>query len=192
LKVEDCRVETGPKPSAILHPRSSELRSFLQSKLPEYMLPSAFMLLDALPLIPNGKIDHKALPDPITAPVQHAYTPPQSRLEQDIAAIWQKVLGIERIGRDNNFFDLGGHSLRMVLVQSLLREQLGRSVSMLDLFSYPTVSALAQHLGSPSDQGELFNETVQQVEARSESARRRRELQKTAWNTEAQKGEPHG
>jgi acyl carrier protein len=182
-KIEDGISDGSGQLSSILYPPSSipgELRAFLQERLPGYMVPSAFILLDTLPLTPNGKIDRKALPDATTAPAQHAYTPPRSQLEHDIAAIWQKVLGVERIGRDNNFFDLGGHSLRMVQVQSLVRERLGRKVMMLDLFTYPTVSALAQHLGSPSDEGELFTETIQQVEARSESARRRRELQKIA------------
>jgi acyl-CoA synthetase (AMP-forming)/AMP-acid ligase II/acyl carrier protein len=190
-KIEDSRSDAPEPLSSTLDPLFAELRRFLRGKLPDYMVPAAFMLLDTLPLTPNGKLDRKALPNPTVVPTTQVYAPPQSRLEGDIAAIWQKVLGVEQVGRDSNFFDLGGHSLRMVQVQSLLRETLGQEVSMLELFTYPTVSALAQQLGGQPGGLELFTETIQQVEARSESARRRRELQKTSWSTEAQKGERH-
>jgi len=135
-------------------PRSliPDLRAFLSEKLPDYMLPSAFVLLDALPLTRNDKIDRRALPAPEATPTQDgaAYVPPRSAIERDIALIWQSVLGIERVGINDNFFDLGGHSLRMMQVHSQLRELLQRDIAMVDLFRYPTIATLAGYLHAAS------------------------------------------
>jgi amino acid adenylation domain-containing protein len=124
-----------------------ELRAFLKERLPEYMLPSAFVPLDALPRTPNGKLDRKALPAPAARALPAADQSPQTELERTIAAIWQEVLQIETVGRAENFFDLGGHSLRMVAVQHTLQARLQREIAIVDLFRYPTISALADFLG---------------------------------------------
>jgi amino acid adenylation domain-containing protein len=131
-----------------------ELRALLREHLPEYMVPSAFVVLDALPLLPNGKLDRQALPRPeeLRANRDASYAAPRSELEQTIAAVWQAVLQIEQVGAHDNFFDLGGHSLRMLQVQSKLREALKRDIPMVDLFRYPTVSALATALSDPRPQ----------------------------------------
>jgi amino acid adenylation domain-containing protein len=94
-------------------PAGSELRSFLKGKLPEYMLPAAFVILDALPLTPNGKVDRRALPAPdeMSAGNETDYVGPRSPLEQRLVDIWAEVLHLERVGIHQNFFDLGGHSL---------------------------------------------------------------------------------
>jgi acyl carrier protein len=108
-----------------------------------------FVLLDALPLTPNGKVDRRALPDPADAGSRSAvaYVAPQSEIEHTIAQTWREVLDVEKIGRHDNFFDLGGHSLLMIRVQSKLREVLHRDLSIVDMFKYPTISALATYLG---------------------------------------------
>lgn len=124
-----------------------ELRDFLAERLPDYMVPSAFVRLDQLPLSPNGKVDRKALPDPPARPdfgVPLAL--PDSDLERAIADAWQEALGMGQVGIYDNFFDLGGHSLLIIKVHSALVERLRREVSIVEMFQYPTISALAKHL----------------------------------------------
>ncbi|WP_413198525.1 amino acid adenylation domain-containing protein [Nostoc piscinale] len=126
----------------------SELRSFLESKLPSYMIPVAFVLLEALPLTANGKVDRQALPAPDTnrPELADAYQPPQTEVEQTIAQIWQTVLQLENVGIHDNFFELGGHSLLLVQVHSKLREKFTKDLAVLDLFRYPTINSLANYL----------------------------------------------
>ncbi|HEV2852358.1 MAG TPA: non-ribosomal peptide synthase/polyketide synthase [Thermoanaerobaculia bacterium] len=129
----------------------SALRDFARAELPAHMVPSAFVSLERLPLGPTGKVDRKALPTP-AAPERTASqeTQPEAAgtgLEQRIAAIWREVLEVERVGLHENFFDLGGHSLLMARVHGRLQKELGRQVSMVELFQYPTAAALATHLG---------------------------------------------
>lgn len=127
---------------------SAQLRGFLQEKLPETMVPSLFVELPELPRRPNGKIDKSALPvaGKDRSTIATEYVAPVRETERAITVIWQDVLGIERIGIRDNFFDLGGHSLLMVRVHSLLRERFGDELSLVDLFSYPTVESLAKHI----------------------------------------------
>ncbi|HSF38618.1 MAG TPA: non-ribosomal peptide synthase/polyketide synthase, partial [Thermoanaerobaculia bacterium] len=124
------------------------LRSSLQERLPAYMVPAAFVNLESLPLTANGKVDRKALPAPARPHTEEgSYIAPRNLLEQTIAEVWQEVLGLDRVGRDNNFFDAGGHSLLMIQVHARLRERLDRDLTVVELFQYPTVQALAEHLG---------------------------------------------
>ncbi len=134
-----------PKPGVNLSIET--LRTALAQSLPEVMVPQHVVLLAQLPLTPNGKVDRNALPDPVAAPVLQAQAAPQSQLEQAIAGIWQEALGLQQVGLNDNFFDLGGHSLLVVHVQRRLREVCGREVSITDMFRLPTIRALAVHLG---------------------------------------------
>ncbi|WP_433548670.1 amino acid adenylation domain-containing protein [Streptomyces sp. CA-294286] len=120
------------------------LRPWLAERLPDYMVPAFIVELDELPLTPNGKIDHHALPDPVTAITPTAK--PANELERDIMAVWAEVLGHDRIGTQENFFEIGGNSLRVVRVQTRLEELLGRPVPAPKLFEHFTVKALAAHL----------------------------------------------
>ncbi|MBW8873686.1 MAG: non-ribosomal peptide synthase/polyketide synthase [Acidobacteria bacterium] len=122
------------------------LREQLRERLPGAMVPSAFVQLAALPLTPNGKVDRKALPAPV--PVSRDLPPEEGRsaLEDAVAGIWCEVLGVPRVGVEENFFDLGGHSLLLPQVQARLRDRLGREVTLLDLLTHTTVRALARHL----------------------------------------------
>jgi amino acid adenylation domain-containing protein len=131
-----------------LAPTTSELRRFLAEKLPDYMIPSAFIVLDVLPLTPNGKVDFCALPAPeSTRPeLDVAYTAPQAELERTIAHIWQEVLQRKKIGIYDNFFDLGGYSLLMVRVQYKLREVLSHELSLVEMFQYPTIHSITKYL----------------------------------------------
>lgn len=115
----------------------------LRETLPEYMIPSAIIPLDALPRTPNGKLDRRALPAPA---VSKDFVAPQTPLEEKLAALWAGVLGLERVGVNDNFFELGGHSLVALRLVNQLREQLGVHLSLVVLFEAPTVTALAQLL----------------------------------------------
>jgi len=134
---------------------ASTLRSVLASKLPDYMIPSAFVFLSELPLTDNGKIDRKALlklpPPSITFGAAACLENKSGRqtsndIERIVAAAWQDALGIPGVGMNDNFFDLGAHSLTVAEVQAKLQDTLEREISLLDLFEFSTVSALARHL----------------------------------------------
>ncbi|HEY3305886.1 MAG TPA: AMP-binding protein [Candidatus Binatia bacterium] len=131
-------------------PRVSELRNFLKEKLPDYMIPSAFVKLESIPLTPNGKVDRKALPEPETTrpELDTAYTPPRSEIEQKLVQIWEEVLGVRPIGIHDNFFDLGGHSLLAAKLFARLDEAFGRSLPLGVLFNAPTVGLLAERYRS--------------------------------------------
>jgi amino acid adenylation domain-containing protein/thioester reductase-like protein len=126
-------------------PEPQELRAFLKEKLPDYMVPSSFVTLDALPLSPNGKLDRKALPAPERPRVElsPSFEPPRSDLEKTLAAIWAEVLQLDQVGVRDNFFDLGGHSLALVRVMSRVRDALKVGVQLRHFFAYPTIAELA-------------------------------------------------
>ncbi|MEH2354893.1 non-ribosomal peptide synthetase [Nostoc sp.] len=132
----------------------SELRHFLESKLPNYMVPAAFVTLEALPLSPNGKVDRKALkaPDNARPELEAVYQPPQTEVEQTIADIWQNILQVEVVGIHDNFFELGGNSLLLVQVHSKIREIFPSDLSVLDLFRYPTINSLANSFNQDKNQ----------------------------------------
>ncbi|HKP81192.1 MAG TPA: amino acid adenylation domain-containing protein, partial [Pyrinomonadaceae bacterium] len=131
---------------------TEDLRAFLRERLPEYMLPSQFVLLDAMPLGANGKVNRNALPAPgASRPALRAsYAAPQTPLEQTIAAVWREFLQLDTVGVNDIFFELGGHSLMLVLVHETLQQRLEREVPVADMFKFPTVRALAQHLSGNS------------------------------------------
>ena len=140
------------KPATLDNDRSEslndELRDFLQQKLPEYMIPSAYVLLDALPLTRNGKVDRLALSalESLLPQQSAAYVEPVTDSEQLIAGVWQQVLQLEKIGINDNFFELGGNSLLMVKTQLKLQEILGKKIPIVDMFKAPTISSLLQYL----------------------------------------------
>ncbi|MGA4358649.1 amino acid adenylation domain-containing protein, partial [Ralstonia nicotianae] len=121
------------------------LREQLQASLPEYMVPAAYVRLERLPLTPNGKLDRKGLPAPEgQAYASTAYEAPQGEVEQTLAGIWQTLLGVERVGRHDDFFALGGHSLQAVRLVAQVRTQLGAELGLTELFAQPSLSAVAQ------------------------------------------------
>nr|WP_231680779.1 non-ribosomal peptide synthetase [Ralstonia pseudosolanacearum] len=121
------------------------LREQLQASLPEYMVPAAYVRLEHLPLTPNGKLDRKGLPAPEgQAYASTAYEAPQGEVEQTLAGIWQTLLGVERVGRHDDFFALGGHSLQAVRLVAQVRTQLGAELGLTELFAQPSLSAVAQ------------------------------------------------
>ncbi|MBX9258974.1 non-ribosomal peptide synthetase, partial [Desmonostoc muscorum CCALA 125] len=168
-----------------LHPNKtltiSELRRFLQNKLLDHMIPTAFMILEAFPLTSNGKVDRRALPmpDALRPELEVAYVVPQTEVEKTIASVWQKALNLEKIGIHDNFFEIGGHSLLLVKVHSQLQEILNAELSTLDLFKYPTINSLAEYLSSSANQTAFLQDTNIQTEKISDGkAQQRKRLQK--------------
>ena len=129
---------------------TASLRDFLRSRFPEYMVPSLYVVLPALPMTPSGKVDREALPAPSDRGVNAAAggAAPRNAVEQEVAEIWKDLLKNDRVGIHDNFFDLGGHSLLVVQLQNRLRQQLGRELALADLFARPTVAAMAELLGT--------------------------------------------
>jgi amino acid adenylation domain-containing protein len=127
-----------------------QLRAHAHQRLPEYMIPAAYVQLDAMPLTPNGKVDRMALPvhDGANASTGAPVESPATAMERMIAAIWQDALGVENVSVHDNFFDLGGHSLLVAKVHSRLTETLARDIAMVDLFRYPTIRSLSRHLSA--------------------------------------------
>jgi amino acid adenylation domain-containing protein len=147
-------------------PTTQELRDHLKSRLPDYMIPAAFVMLDALPLTRNGKLDRQALPSPddLRSGPAEGYVAPRTKLERLLAEVWQEVLGIERVGARDNFFESGGDSLRAAILVNRLTEWLGDFVYVVALFEAPTVAALSTYLT------EHYSEAVARVLGVEEAA----------------------
>ncbi|MHC5744961.1 MAG: non-ribosomal peptide synthetase [Nostoc sp.] len=167
-------------------PSISELRSFLKGKLPDHMIPSAFVVLKNLPLAPSGKVDRKALPKPdnLRPELETAYVSPRNEIERTVADIWQKVLKVEKVGIKDNFFELGGHSLNVLQVYSKVRELLKADLAITDLFKYPTINSLSQYLTQKDNSDEVFasesnqiNENLEAGKARLKQSRLRKKQQ---------------
>ncbi|NQE32470.1 non-ribosomal peptide synthetase [Microcoleus asticus] len=156
------------------------LRDFLKQKLPDYMIPSSLVFLNHLPLTPNGKVDRKALPAPdaINPQLETTYVAPQTDIEQAIATVWQQVLHLEKVGVDDNFFDLGGHSLLMAQAQSKLREAIDRDVSMMEMFKYPTISSLAKYLSEEPEEKSSVGQSREHIKKQKEAINRQKQKQR--------------
>ena len=134
-------------------PGETTLREYLKERLPDYMMPSAFVVLDKLPLNANGKIDRRSLPSPEEVSSARAYVPPSSATEKVVAGIWEEVLQVKQVGVQDDFFKLGGHSLLATQVVSRVREHFKVEVSLRTLFEKPTVSALAEAVHVAQEDG---------------------------------------
>ena len=121
------------------------LRAYLRGQLPDFMVPSAIVVVDALPMTPNGKVDVAALPTPDASPTQ-GYEAPRTATEAALAEIWAEVLGVERVGIHDEFFALGGHSLLVAQVMWRVRDALGLTAPVSRFFLHPTVAQLAEVL----------------------------------------------
>ncbi len=148
----------------------ADVRTFLKQRLPDYMIPAAIVFLEAMPLTPNGKIDRKRLPDPQKV---HSKRPemvkPTNEVERQVADLWKEILQIEDIGITDNFFDLGGHSLNVIQLQTRVKEVFDRDIAVVDLFKYPTVESFARFLSAGHEDG-----------AKSEQAQQRATKQRAA------------
>jgi acyl carrier protein len=155
-----------------------QLRGYLKEKLPAYMIPSVFLVLKNFPLTPSGKIDRKALPAPDGSRLQLAaeFVGPQTDIERELSAIWQEALRVERVGTHDNFFDLGGHSLLMLKVHGRLQARLDRELSLMSLFKYPTVSALARYLSDEEDEPPAVRQSLDRAQKQRAALERQKQL----------------
>jgi thioesterase domain-containing protein len=138
----------------------NRLRQLLMSRLPNYMVPQAFVFVDSMPQTPNGKLDRKALQAIGVAPDEAVYVGPRNVLEEQLCAAFAEVLGVARIGIHDSFFELGGHSLLAARLANRLHRALGRDVPLRTLFQAPTVARLSEILGAPTIADERGNEPV--------------------------------
>ncbi|HEV2734106.1 MAG TPA: non-ribosomal peptide synthetase, partial [Longimicrobiaceae bacterium] len=164
-------------------PALGDLRTHLRDAVPEHMVPSAFVALEALPMTPNGKVDRLALPVPGGRPGGgEDFVAPRTPTEEALAAIWSEVLEVPRVGAHDNFFDLGGHSLLVVQLHARLRETLAPGLSVADLFGIRTLADLARQVDAMREaegDGSSREETLGRADAR----RSRLARQRTARNT---------
>jgi len=168
FKPEDKRLVAYVVPKPGLTLEIAALREALAITLPEYMVPSVFVPLSEFPLTPNGKIDRKALPSP-TALEDEPVAPqelPRNELERMITEAWKDALGTNSVGLNENFFDLGAHSLMVAEVHAQLQIQLDREFSLVDLFQFPTVTALANHLQGKDAPPQLSSRIERRLAAR--------------------------
>lgn len=139
-------------------PAASELRTFLKEKLPDYMVPAAFVTLESFPLTPNAKVDRRALPAPTgeRLTLSEHQVMPRNPIEKSVAEIWQELLNINTVGAEDNFFDLGGHSLLIVQVHNKICQRFETDLTIAQMFQYPTVAALAQYIQRPQQNSEAL------------------------------------
>jgi acyl carrier protein len=158
----------------------SELRSFLKEKLPDYMIPSAFVYLDCLPITPNGKVDRRALPMPeqSRSELEAVYVAPQSEVERIIAEVWQQALRIEKVSLHDNFFELGGHSLLLIQIHQKFQEFFKKEIPIVDMLRYPTIKALADNLAQKENDQVSSQQTSDSIQKLTESKNRMKQLYK--------------
>ena len=157
------------------------LRSYLRELLPDYMVPTAFVILESLPRTPNGKIDRNALPAPDRGRSEGSILveAPSNDFERSIASVWQHMLSLDAVGVESNLFELGVNSLMMVQAASRLGEVLGQSVSVVEMFRYPTVRSLADHLaGDEQEHDASLQGSRDRGQSRRDAVRRRRDSRK--------------
>jgi acyl carrier protein len=139
-------------------PTTDTWREFLRGKLPEYMVPAVIVELDQMPLTPNGKLDRRALPRPQGSMRRQGveFVAARNELENKIAAVWQNILQLAQVGIHDNFFDLGGHSLLLARLSMELRQALGRDISVVDLFRYPSIADFAGFLALAQSEADVL------------------------------------
>jgi acyl carrier protein len=144
---------------------TSELRKYLAEKLPDYMVPSAFVLLDSLPLSHNAKVDRRALPLPDAARpnLETSYVAPSTPAEQVVAGIWSNLLGVERVGVHDNFFELGGHSLLATRLAYKIEEEFRVQIGLRALFQAPTVSGVVNSIVESFGDREIVDEIARTI-----------------------------
>ncbi len=159
-------------------PTVSELRKYLKELLPDYMIPGVFIFLDTLPMLPNGKVDRCALPVPesLRPTLTTIYQVPQTEMEQQIAKLWQEVLYLDKVGINDNFFDLGGHSLLMLQVNNKLRAILQRDISVVTMFQNPTINSLAEYLSQQTEEKSIFEPMRERVQKQMEARHKQKQL----------------
>ncbi|MCB9446044.1 MAG: non-ribosomal peptide synthetase, partial [Ardenticatenaceae bacterium] len=153
---------------------AKSLQSWAESQLPAYMVPSSWLLLDTFPLTASGKVNRQALPEPRFDNGRDSYVAPRHKDEHTIAAIWSEVLEVEKIGIYDNFFQLGGHSLRATQIVSRMRQQLGWDVPIRAVFESPTIASLSDRFAprlaaEPITDDEVMAELIDELDGFSDA-----------------------
>jgi acyl carrier protein len=181
---DDKRLTAYIVPEATQKVTTGELRDYVKEKLPDFMVPSYFIILEKLPLTPNQKVDRQALPAPKTAGIktEAVYVAPKNELQRTIQTTWQEVLNTGKVGVNDNFFELGGHSLLLVQVYYRLGEVIDKEFSLTDLFRFPTIGTLAEYLARDQSKGDTHSvrESVQRAEARRTALKQRQQFRRRA------------
>lgn len=152
---------------------TGEVKSFLRARIPDYMVPQHFVELDRLPLSPNGKISRRDLPAPTFERNSAAvFAAPRNHHEQAVAKIWSELLGIEKVGIDDSFFDLGGHSLLLLRLLAKLRSHFGRELRVPDLFAYPTIRSMVEYAAGQSGGEDRASQADENIRRRKAFLRR--------------------
>jgi thioesterase domain-containing protein/acyl carrier protein len=175
---------------------ADDLRRHVRQSLPDYMVPATFLFLDQLPQLSSGKVDRKALPAPTpSAPQRHdQYVAPQTPMEQRLAAVWSELLQLDRVGTDDNFFEIGGHSLLAVRLVARVCSELDIDVPVATLFAEPTLAGFAQYAAA-AQRGETADQTVQpaaETESPAPTAERHSSAATTAANSRSRSRETSG
>ena len=160
---------------------TEQLHEWAATRLPEHMVAAHFVMVDEFPLTPNRKVDRKALPAPSQTTQRErteTFVAPENEVEQTIAAIWSRILGVPQIGSKDSFFALGGHSLLAVQAHREIKQALNTTrLSITDIFRFPTLSALAQHLDDkPRETAETAAESTERAQMRADAMSRRRAM----------------
>jgi amino acid adenylation domain-containing protein len=159
-------------------PTSTELRGYLDGRLPKYMVPAIFIDLPELPRTSGGKIDRRALAEFTATHGDRgdlAFVAPQTMAEQSIARVWRELLGVERVGINDNFFDLGGHSLLLIRAHGKLKETVDQTLNLIEVFEYPTIGSLAAYLTARKENSvPSFEKSYSRAELRRERTKVRR------------------
>ncbi|MGH1540692.1 MAG: amino acid adenylation domain-containing protein [Arenicella sp.] len=159
------RLLSNPSSLPVMAPlTATSLRVFAQERLPRYMLPTSITEVESIPMTNNGKVDKQALPEPKILN-EMTYQAPRDETESILADIWQEVLGIPKVGINDNFFDLGGHSLRMIKIHQLIETRFGVSLNFVNMFEFPTIDKLAAALRSADKQPHVSPPETQKTEA---------------------------
>ncbi|HPF07097.1 MAG TPA: phosphopantetheine-binding protein, partial [Spirochaetota bacterium] len=158
---------------------TSNLRLFLQERLPGYMIPDFFITMDKLPLTPNNKVDRKSLPLPDfnRYRVHKEVILPAGRIEEKIAVIWKEILSVDVVSMNDNYFDLGGNSFLAVQIINRINRELSYNLNIMDLFRHTTVSALAKFLSSgEAAEGEILDSVNSRTAKQKEALARQKQL----------------
>ena len=147
---------------------SGEVRDFLKQRLPDYMIPAAFVSIDTLPMTPSGKVNLRALPPPETSGLEKAYVPPRSPLEVELTEIWADILNLQKIGIHDNFFEIGGHSLLATQVMARITSAFQQDVPLQHIFEHPTIAQLAEYIETIRWLARASSETSGEIEADEE------------------------
>lgn len=175
----DKRIVAYVVPASEGEMQTGQLRSFLAERLPDYMIPSAFVVIESLPQTPNGKLDQKALPAPDQSrpDLNIPFFAPSTRAEETLASIWADALKLDLVGIDDNFFELGGHSLLAVKVHERISKAFSTDIPLLRLFQYPTVRTLARFLDTEQEsQSSTLEKEQDWAEKRKQALRRQRQM----------------